>query len=98
MLGNNIESKQNVKRLTDESVHKNRLWKPYKTKDEFEDFYSKNATLRYLYCNERNPDGTPCLIYLNIDGTKKVAYWYSDGVEDVFVYQTPTFHELVGAE
>lgn len=97
-MNNNIESKENTAQLTDESVRKNRLWKPYKTKDEFEDFYSKNATLRYLYCNERNPDGTPCLIYLDIDGTKKVAYWYSDGVEDVFVYRTPTFGEWIGAE
>lgn len=84
--------------LTEENIRKNRLWKQYETKDDFEKFYASSPMLRYLYCNEKNPDGTYCDIYVEIAGTKKVVYWISDGVDDAFVYRSPSFDELMGAK
>lgn len=68
------------------------MWKEYKSKEEFERFYSQSEFARTIYCNEKE-NGSLANIYIDINGEKLVVNWENKGNEDIFTYRDATLEE-----
>lgn len=69
------------------------MWKEHESKEMFESYYTLSPTMRALFCNEKNSDGTPCNIYIQIGNEKYVVTWHTEKDMDVFTYRKPTVEE-----
>lgn len=73
------------------------MWKQHDSKELFEYYFTNSEMMRELYANEREADGEPAEIYIEV-GTegnteRYVVTWKSTSTKDIFTYRSPTPEE-----